>query len=287
MKIILLVFTIFFSLGIEARAQAKSFWTLTPKVQQGDTLVFQIAPQWMPPATSNPTIYIFDKHFRPNRQGRVYVGVHINTPPNKYIATFNENGLRSGWDYEEIEVIEASFNKTRISRYSGQLKIRTDRQKQIIDNAFNPKNQSEPDLTDGIGYVYPLTIPQDIIDPFGFIYENNPYRQHGGIDLKAPVGSEVMAVNSGKVVLLARKFRAEGNMLIINHGLGIFSVYMHLSKFLVREGETVRRNQEIALSGKSGAGASRTPHLHFNIKIGDAYVDPLKFIETVNEHISP
>lgn len=265
----------------------KSFKALNPKVQQGDTLIIQIAAQWMPPVTSNPSIYIFDKHFRPNGQGKVYIGIGIDTPPGIYTATFNENGLRSGWDYEDIEVVEASFEKTRISRYLGQPKPRTDRQKQIIDNVFNSKNQFEPDLTGGIGYVYPLLIAQDVIDPFGSIYENNPYREHRGVDLRAPVGTGVVAVNSGKVILAAKKFRAEGNMLIINHGLGIFSVYMHLSKFLVKEGDTVRRNQKIALSGKSGTGAGRNPHLHFNIKIQDTYVDPLKFISTVNQYLVP
>ena len=85
------------------------FWAIYPKVEQGGTLVFQISPYWMPPATSNPTIFIFEKHYKPNVEGKVFVGVGLDTEPGKYIATFNENSLRSGWDYEEIEVIEKKF----------------------------------------------------------------------------------------------------------------------------------------------------------------------------------
>src|SRR3989344_7792556 len=90
-----------------------------------------------------------------------------------------------------------------------------------------------------------------------------------------------VAVNSGRVILVAKKFRQEGNMVIVNHGLGIFSVYMHLSKFNVKEGDVVGRGQLVAWSGHTGAGV-REPHLHFGVKIHDSYVDSLRFIEIVN-----
>ena len=73
-------------------------------------------------------------------------------------------------------------------------------------------------------------------------------------------------------------------MVILSHGLGIFSVYMHLSKFEVKLGETVKRGQLVALTGRTGTGINRgDEHLHFSIKIRDAYVDPLEFIDIANE----
>ena len=267
--------------GVEA--QVKSFYAVESKVEQGGTLVFQISPQWMPPATINPTIFIFEKHYKPNAQGTVFVGVDLDTKPGKYIATFNENGLWVCCDKEEIEILATTFEKTRISRYTGRPTPRTDRQKRIIDSAYDRADKSV-DMTAGLDYADPPCFARDIIDPFGFIYRNNPYRKHEGVDLRTPVGMPVKAANAGKVILVARNFRAEGNMVILNHGLGIFSVYMHLSRSHVKQGDVVKRGQLIASSGRTGAGVSE-PHLHFSIKIQGSYVEPFKFIETVNQYL--
>ncbi len=284
MKTLLLAFIALFIASGSDAAGINSFKALNHEVQQGDVIIFQIPAQWMPPATSNPSIFIFGKNYRPNAQGKVLVGVNMEIEPSKYIATFNENGIRSGWDYEEIEVLKSSFETTRTSWYTQKPSQRTDSQFRKILDAFGPKNQSEQDLTNGLGYIDPLGIPRDPIDHFGLIYKNNPYRRHEGVDLRTPIGSEVRAINGGKVVLVARNFRAEGNMVIINHGLGVFSVYMHLSKFRVKEGDTVKQKQVIALSGRTGAGV-REPHLHFNVRIQDSYIDPLRFIDTINQYL--
>ncbi len=100
--------------GSNLEAQVKKFEVLNPKVEQGGTLVFQMNPYWMPPATSNPTIFIFEKHYKPNKEGKVFVGVGLDTQPGKYDATFNENGLWVCCDKEEIEVSATIFEKTRI-----------------------------------------------------------------------------------------------------------------------------------------------------------------------------
>ena len=87
------------------------------------------------------------------------------------------------------------------------------------------------DLTNGQSYFLPLNTPCDIAHNFGFIYENNPYLIHSGIDCRAKKGTPVRSINNGRVILVAKMFRREGNMVIVCHGLGVCSVYMHLSKF--------------------------------------------------------
>jgi len=256
-----------------------SFEALNPKVERGSVLVFQISSKQMNPA-SNPTVFVFKKEYKPNSQGLVFVGVDLKEQLGTQFAMFNENNPKPGWGYQQIEVLKASFCKTRTSAYSGKPKPRTDRQKKIIDNVYAKADKSV-DLTSGLKYIDPLYFADDVIDPFGLIYRNNPYREHRGVDLGAKVGTRVVAVNSGRVILVAKKFRQEGNMVIVNHGLGIFSVYMHLSKFNVKEGDVVGRGQLVAWSGHTGAGV-REPHLHFGVKIHDSYVDSLRFIETVN-----
>lgn len=98
---------------------------------------------------------------------------------------------------------------------------------------------------------------------------------HNGVDLRAEVGTPVKAANDG-IVELAESYLLEGGFVILDHGLGINSVYLHLSKVLVDSGQIVKKGDIIGLSG--GSGQSAGPHLHFMIKINSIAVDPLRFL---------
>lgn len=98
---------------------------------------------------------------------------------------------------------------------------------------------------------------------------------HRGTDFRAPMGTPVHASNSGEVVL-ARELYYEGNCVVIDHGLGFMTIYMHLSKFEVKEGDKVVTGQAIALSG--GTGRATGPHLHMAVRWSGDYLDPLKLI---------
>jgi hypothetical protein len=94
---------------------------------------------------------------------------------------------------------------------------------------------------------------------------------HRGMDYHAKVGTPIMAANSGEVVL-ARELFYEGNCVIIDHGQQFMSLYLHMSKIAVTEGEKVRRGQEIGLSGATGRATG--PHLHMAVRWQGAYLDP-------------
>ena len=96
------------------------------------------------------------------------------------------------------------------------------------------------------------------------------------------MGTPIKVSNDGVVKLAKNRFFAGGS-IIIDHGEGIFSVYYHLSKFLVKKGQKVKRGQIIALSGKSGRVTG--PHLHFGIVLQNSSVEPLKFVSLMNEFI--
>ncbi|QHS53669.1 M23 family metallopeptidase [Edaphobacter sp. 12200R-103] len=98
---------------------------------------------------------------------------------------------------------------------------------------------------------------------------------HRGLDYRARQGTPVHAVNSGRVVL-ARPLYFEGNCIVIDHGLGLTTIYMHLSKFRVKEGQHVTRGQLIALSGATGR--ANGPHLHLSVRWQGEYLDPAKLI---------
>jgi len=127
-------------------------------------------------------------------------------------------------------------------------------------------------------FIYPL---DEIINvgAFGNIRKDGDITiQHLGVDLDAIEGAPIYAINSGKVALV-EELTVYGNTVIIDHGLGIYSLYLHLSEFKVSEGEMVEKGQSIGLVGNTGW--SLGPHLHLSIKVDGASVDPLKFIETI------
>jgi murein DD-endopeptidase MepM/ murein hydrolase activator NlpD len=95
--------------------------------------------------------------------------------------------------------------------------------------------------------------------------------QHYGTDFRGRVGNPVVAVNDGRVTLV-RDAWASGLSVIVFHGSGLHSVYFHLSKALVREGDLVKRGQRIGRVGASGRSSG--PHLHWGMRVGDLYVDP-------------
>jgi murein DD-endopeptidase MepM/ murein hydrolase activator NlpD len=94
---------------------------------------------------------------------------------------------------------------------------------------------------------------------------------HRGLDYHAKPGSPVTAANSGEVVL-ARELFYEGNCVIIDHGQQFMTLYMHLSKLEVSEGEQVEKGQPIGLSGSTGRATG--PHLHLAVRWQGAYLDP-------------
>ena len=83
------------------------------------------------------------------------------------------------------------------------------------------------------------------------------------------------AGNSG-VVVLAQPLYYAGNTVIIDHGLGLFTLYMHLSRITVREGQHVTRAQRLGLSGATGRVTG--PHLHWAVRWQGAYLDPAKLL---------
>lgn len=98
---------------------------------------------------------------------------------------------------------------------------------------------------------------------------------HKGMDFRARMGSPVHASNSG-VVVLARKLYFEGNCVAIDHGLGLYTISMHLSRIDVHEGDWVTQGQLLGLSGDTGRVTG--PHLHWAVRWQNTYLDPAKLL---------
>jgi murein DD-endopeptidase MepM/ murein hydrolase activator NlpD len=95
------------------------------------------------------------------------------------------------------------------------------------------------------------------------------------MDFRAATGTPVKAANSGTVVL-ARKLYYEGNCVVIDHGLGLYTISMHFSRIDVHEGQKVNQGDQLGLSGATGRVTG--PHLHWAVRWQGAYLDPAKLL---------
>lgn len=122
-----------------------------------------------------------------------------------------------------------------------------------------------------------LPVSNEVSSPFGYrrVINGAPRAPHTGVDLRAALGSEVVAANHGRVVLLG-DFFFSGNSLVLDHGAGLYTMYFHLSGFRVEMGAVVRKGDVIGLSGMTGRVTG--PHLHWGARINGARVDPFELV---------
>ena len=99
---------------------------------------------------------------------------------------------------------------------------------------------------------------------------------HRGVDIAVPNGTEIRAPNRGKVVF-AKRLKAFGGTMVLDHGQGIHTIYFHLSKIIAMVGQEVKKGEIMALSGDSGI--SSAPHLHWGMSVHNLRVDPLQWVK--------
>ena len=125
----------------------------------------------------------------------------------------------------------------------------------------------------------PFIIPSEgeANDNFGErrIFNNEPRSPHSGVDISSPHGAPVKASNSG-MVALAKNLYFAGNTVIIDHGLGVFTSYLHFSKILAKRGDMVRKGDIIGEIGATGRVTG--PHLHWGVKVSGSRIDPFSLL---------
>jgi murein DD-endopeptidase MepM/ murein hydrolase activator NlpD len=125
-------------------------------------------------------------------------------------------------------------------------------------------------------FTAPVDAPTSDVYGSQRIFNGVAQREHQGLDYRVPTGTPVAAVNDG-TILLARFLYFEGNCVVIDHGQGLLTLYFHLSEIKVREGDSVKRGQDIGLSG--GTGRATGPHLHLAVRWQGTYLDPARLLQ--------
>jgi murein DD-endopeptidase MepM/ murein hydrolase activator NlpD len=125
---------------------------------------------------------------------------------------------------------------------------------------------------------FAMPVEAEASDSFGTarVFNGKVASIHRGTDFRVISGTPVRAANDGQVVLASPLF-FEGNCIVIDHGEGLKTIYMHLSEIQVMAGERVKKGQVIALSG--GTGRATGPHLHLAVRWEGAYLDPTKLLK--------
>jgi len=109
------------------------------------------------------------------------------------------------------------------------------------------------------------------------IYRGTPGSYHGGTDIAAPTGTPILAPADGVVILSAEQpFTLEGHLLMVDHGAGLNSAFLHCSQLSVREGDSIRQGQEIGRVGMTGRATG--PHLHWGLRWQEARLDSELFV---------
>jgi murein DD-endopeptidase MepM/ murein hydrolase activator NlpD len=156
----------------------------------------------------------------------------------------------------------------RFTRPDSADMARIDRERELLGRIYGA---SVPGWLGRGGFVMPLK--EKVTGVFGErrVFNDDFVSRHRGIDIRSPEGVPVKASNTGKIVL-ARNLFYSGNTVIINHGIGLFSLYCHLSKIIVREGAFADKGKILGYTGSTGR--STGPHLHWGLRLVDEYADP-------------
>ena len=251
-------------------------------LQQSDTLLVIVKNE---PNEITGRFGYLPLHFFRSEDGKSWIaiaGMHVKKFPGNYYLTITSPGKARF--RKLVSVLRRNFTVTKLV-VTPDLSAKGYTDKNIVNNVINDDNKKlkealstyTPSIYSPKPFIYPLSEIK-VTGDYGDIRKSGSYSiQHLGVDLKAVLDTPVYATNDGKVAFEGNLVDY-GNTLVIDHGLGVYSLYLHLNSFKVNVGDIVKQGDTIALSGSTGYAIG--PHLHFSINIRGASVDPLKFIET-------
>ena len=213
---------------------------------------------------------------RDDRTWQALIGIDLGTKPGPYAVSFEGASGGRTVTMRTTVIVRARVFATRVLRVDDSfVNPPPALVARITDEAAELERlwtQSAPSRLWGDGFVRP--VPGRANGAFGTrsIFNGERRQPHGGADFLSPAGTPIQAPNGGRVVL-ARDLYFTGNTVVIDHGLGVFSLLAHLSVVDVHVGDTVTRGDAIGLVGATGRVTG--PHLHWAVRMNDARVDPL------------
>jgi murein DD-endopeptidase MepM/ murein hydrolase activator NlpD len=217
-----------------------------------------------------------------NRVTALY-GVDLNMKPGEYSAVVH---LSDGTKMEKKVMVIARKKYEAPLGIPGKLGGNTATSQTTLINTLAIENAQLARLYTGAksfwkdSFRYPVRDPL-VTDEYGYTRKTGQYSiAHRGVDLRATSTTKIVSINRG-VVRLVKTFRNYGKTVVVDHGLGVMSFYMHLSRIKVNQGELVLPGQLIGYAGQTGY--AEKPHLHLTIRINGVSIDPVAFLNLFKE----
>lgn len=212
------------------------------------------------------------------------VGIDLDTPAGPHTLTVTARAGATVVSHDEPVVVEAKPFPTRNLKVAPRFvnpppsaRARIDRERRQLGALFGSVTPAP--MWQG---AFRRPIESVVISGFGVrsVYNGEPRAPHGGADFASPTGTPVLAPGGGRVVLAASLYYT-GDSVVVDHGLGLVSLFAHLSRIDVKVGDEVTAGDRIGLVGATGRVTG--PHLHWTVRLNGARVDPLSVIAVLDE----
>jgi len=213
---------------------------------------------------------------------RVLAGIDLETPVGRYPVIIDATaGGKRIETITTIEVRDKKFPTRTLKVDEAFVNPPAAEMKRIADEAARLSAIWSVDtpraLWDG-PWVRPVADPANSAFGSRSVFNGQPRAPHGGADFLSPAGTPVAAPAGGTVVVAAPLYYT-GNTVVIDHGLGVYSMFAHFAAMSVREGDVVTAGQVVGHVGATGRVTG--PHLHWAVRVAGARVDPLSLLEVL------
>lgn len=258
-------------------------------VANGHVTVLEINLRELGPTAANPkarfrqnAIALFQHPLRPSGIYCGLIGIPLSAAPENAVIKLEWTESRGHQAANiPLRILEGKYKSEALKVDSRHVKLskknlqRVKREKKEIQRIYSSSSETRRWFG---RFKRPLA--SDTTSSYGTrrLFNGQHRSYHRGTDFRANVGTPVYASNSG-IVRLAKDLFYSGNIVIVDHGMGVFTNYAHLSKIQVVAGQIIARGHQIGLSGASGRISG--PHLHWAVKVNGVYVDPLQFLTVI------
>jgi murein DD-endopeptidase MepM/ murein hydrolase activator NlpD len=248
-------------------------------VQPGELVVLTLT-------TTSPVeslrVHAFQESLHPfrvdERTWRVLVGIDLNVKPGTHAVSIVPGDAKSAAVTHHLVVKSKAFPTRRLTVDDAFVNPPASVTKRIEEEGARLARlwtSSSPERLWADPFVAP--VPQPANSRFGSrsILNGRAMSPHGGADFASPAGTPIQAPNTGRIVLAGDLYYT-GGTVVIDHGLGLVSLFAHMSRVDVAEGEMVDRGAVVGLVGATGRVTG--PHLHWTLRANGARVDPLSLL---------
>lgn len=215
-------------------------------------------------------VILLDNKKYPVSGTKGYIPISVDTTPGSHSIRFNDTSAM-------IDISSGNFGSIDITLPKSKKK---ETKKKDFPKATKDVYGALSKYNKDISYLDDFIMPVEgeISEPFGtkrVLDHKTPWGYHGGIDISTDAGTPIHASNGG-IVELSDNLPVYGNVVVIDHGQGFATIYMHMQERHVKEGDTVAKGEIIGLVGSTGLATG--PHLHWGLYLHGVKVDPLRWL---------